>query len=59
LSLLNFNSIADSEIDEVSSSEDEEAAQHALHGLEGGDLRPEGFFFFFYFSTLVHVYCRY
>ena len=38
---LKFKSVAD--IDEASPSEDEEAAQRALRGEEGGDLRPEGF----------------
>ena len=39
-SILMFKFIAD--IDEASPSEDEAAAQRALHGAEGGDLHPDG-----------------
>ena len=45
ISILIFKFIAD--IDEVSPSEDEAAAQRALHGVEGRNLHSEGSIFYF------------
>jgi hypothetical protein len=63
-STLMFKFIAD--IDEASPSEDEEAAQRALHGengAEGGDLHPDGssFISIFKYQVYAHVqvHCRY